>query len=249
MNSLCFHRWSTQGIGLICLLVGILPTPVFAGTFTVTPVRIYMAPNDRATAITITNEGDEEIVMQADLYLWEQLPGGKDDLTLTEDIFLAPPVIKLAPKSQQVVRLARVGQLKRTEQSTYRMIVREVPEAKPPQPGVALQIALAFSIPVFVTPPGAQANLNCRMERVAANTVSAVCENSGKAHTHITAFQLYGSSGDKVLSEESGGYLLSGIKRSFELKRKDGNIAAGKATLEVTLADGTTKNYDVSITD
>ena len=104
--------------------------PVNAGVFSVTPVRIYMTPKDRAVAVTITNEGDEELVMQADLYLWKQKPDGQDDLTLTEDLFLSPPIIKWS-KSRQVVRLARLNVIKSSDQLSYRIIVREIPEAKP----------------------------------------------------------------------------------------------------------------------
>src|SRR5207253_8331162 len=39
----------------------------FAATFTVTPVRIYMKPQDRAVAVTITNESDTPVLLQADL--------------------------------------------------------------------------------------------------------------------------------------------------------------------------------------
>ncbi|MGZ5032424.1 MAG: fimbrial biogenesis chaperone, partial [Usitatibacter sp.] len=96
------------------------------------PVRIYMGPRDRATAITVTNEGAEELVMQADVFTWKQKPGGEDDLALSEDLFLAPPIIKLAPNSRQVVRLAMVKPSNSAEQVTYRMIIREIAEARPP---------------------------------------------------------------------------------------------------------------------
>src|SRR5258706_196827 len=38
----------------------------FAGLFSVTPVRVFMAPKDRATAITIVNEGDRKERAAAD---------------------------------------------------------------------------------------------------------------------------------------------------------------------------------------
>src|SRR5512135_1325303 len=114
-----------------------------AGQFTVTPVRIYMQPRDRAVAITVTNDGDTELVMQADLYEWSQKPDGTDDLKLTEDLFLSPPIIKLAPRARQVVRLARASVQPSREQQTYRLIVREVPEAIPAEKeNVQLQFAL-----------------------------------------------------------------------------------------------------------
>jgi fimbrial chaperone protein len=244
------HCQMLLAIGALVLFGISFVPPAFAGVFSVTPVRIYMEPRDRAVAVTITNEGDEELLMQADLYLWKQNPDGQDDLTLTEDMFLSPPIIKLAPKSRQVVRLARLSAAKPTEQLTYRMIVREIPEAKPPEDKtVQVQIALAFSLPVFITPPGAKAKLDCTMERVAADTVRAVCENTGTAYSHPTALLLNGNAGDKIASQETGGYILPDIKRSFDLKRTEGNIPSGKAKLLVSLDDGTSVSYDVNISE
>lgn len=232
---------------IIGLITFSLATPAWAGVFSVTPVRIYMVPKDRAIAVTITNDGDTELVMQADLYQWKQKPDGQDELTLTEDMFLAPPIIKMAPKSRQVVRLARLSPVKSNEQLTYRMIVREIPEAKPAKDDLQLQIALAFSMPVFITPSGAKANLNCLVKRVTADTVNASCENTGNAHSHPTAIQINSNSGDKLASNNTGGYILPSIKRDFSIKREGATIPAGAAKLTVTLDDGTTLSYDVII--
>ena len=235
--------------GVAGLLAASLVMPVWAGQFTVTPVRIYMTAKDRAVAVTITNEGDEELLMQADLFLWKQKPDGQDDLTLTEDMFLSPPIIKLAPKARQVVRLARIRVVNATEELTYRVILREVLVEKPPtSTNSQVQIALALNLPIFITPPGAKAKLDCTMERVAANTVKAVCENTGAAHAHPTAFLLTSATGEKIASQDTGGYILQGIKRSFNIKR-DGGVAipGGKAKLLVTLVDGTQQAFDVPI--
>ena len=234
---------------VIGLLFAYLVTPASAGVFSVTPVRIFMAPTDRAIAVTITNEGVEELVMQADLFLWKQKPGGQDDLTLTEDMFLSPPIIKLAPKSRQVVRLARLSAAKPTEQLTYRMIVREIPEARPAKQDMQVQIALAFSMPVFITPPGAKAKLDCTVERVSADTVKTTCENTGTGYSHPTSLLLTRNTGEKIASQESGGYILPGIKRSFELKLAQGNIPGGKAKLAAMFDDGSSQTYDVTVTD
>lgn len=234
---------------VIGLLFAYLVTPASAGVFSVTPVRIFMAPTDRAIAVTITNEGDEELVMQADLFLWKQKPGGQDDLTLTEDMFLSPPIIKLAPKSRQVVRLARLSNARPTEQLTYRMIVREIPEARPAKQDMQVQIALAFSMPVFITPPGAKAKLDCTVERVSADTVKTTCENTGTGYSHPTSLLLTRNTGEKIASQESGGYILPGIKRSFELKLAQGNIPGGKAKLAAMFDDGSSQTYDVTVTD
>ena len=232
----------------LCLLCFAFSQQATAGQFTVTPVRIYMAPKDRAIAITVTNEGDEQLVMQADLYDWKQKPGGEDELTLTEDMFLSPPIFKIAPKSRQVVRLARVAKPQQGDrQITYRMIVREIPEAKPPSENSLVQIALAFSMPVFITPKNAKPHLDCSVARLATDKVQANCANSGNAYSHPVSFLLSTTSGSKLAEQGNGAYILPDIKRSFELKREDGNIPAGKARLAVALADGTTQNFDVII--
>lgn len=235
--------------GAIATLCAICSFPSRSAEFSVTPVRIYMAARDRAVAITVVNEGDEEIVMQADLYTWRQKPGGEDDLVLTEDIILSPPIVKLAPRSRQIVRLARLSAQPTTDQLTYRMIVREVPEARPPSPDLKLQIALAFSLPVFITPPGAKRQLSCGIERAAPDTVNAVCENKGNAYAQPVSFKLLSAADEQVANRDTGGYLLPEIKRSFAIKSQGARIPAGRGKLRVTLDDGAVQNFDVVLPD
>lgn len=233
----------------LCLLAFVYSPQAAAGLFSVTPVRIYMTPKDRATAITITNDGDEELVMQADIYAWKQKPGGEDDLTPSEDLFLSPPIIKMAPKSRQVVRLARINQVTPSEQQTYRMIVREIPEAKPTDKTLQVQIALAFSMPVFITPANAKNHLDCSVARVAPDNVLASCENTGTAYAQPRSLILSAVNGVKLAETETSAYILPGIKRVYELKRSEGGIPAGKARLALSLDDGTTLNFDVMISE
>ena len=225
------------------------PTVVNAGVFSVSPVRMYMVPKDRAIAVTITNEGEDALVMQADVYVWRQKPGGEDELSLTEDMILSPPILKLAPHSRQVVRLAMLRARPTIEQLTYRLIVREVPEAKPTEKNLQLQLALAFSLTVFITPPSARHQLDCAIERVHADTVQASCENTGNAYVQLNAFTLTSADGEKLALRESGGYILPLIKRNFDIKRTNGPIPGSKAKLLVLLDDGSKQSFDVSIPD
>lgn len=233
--------------GAVAVLAAVSCVSVPAGDFSVTPVRIFMDGKDRAVAITVVNEGDEEIVMQADLYSWRQKPSGDDDLALTEEMILSPPILKLAPKSRQIVRLARLGPAPSSDQLTYRMIVREVPEAKPASKELKLQIALAFSLPVFVTPPSAKRQLSCSVERVAADTVNAVCENTGKAYAQPVAFTLSAENGAQLALRDTGGYILPGVKRGFAIKSQGAVIPSGNSKLRVTLDDGTVQNFEAAL--
>jgi fimbrial chaperone protein len=220
--------------------------PAHAAQFTITPVRIFMTPRDRAVAVTVTNDSDEEVVMQADLYTWKQKPDGSDDLVLTEDLVLTPPILKLAPRARQVVRLARLGSPPAGVQQTYRLIMREIPEARPTTQ-IQLQVALAFSLPVFISPPGVKRELQCGMERAAADQIRVSCQNDGTAYAQIRALEVTDDKGAKLATRDVGGYILPSIKRSFDVKRADGRIPGGKVKLQVALDDGTLQAFDATL--
>lgn len=236
-------------LALITVLIASCAVPAFASPFSISPIRIFMGPRDRATAITITNDGDEPLVMQADLYSWKQKDNGEDDLVLTEDMILSPPIINIAPKSRQVVRLAMLRPRPPGEQLTYRMIVREVPEAKPASPTLQIQIALAFSMPVFITPKDVKRSVSCQLASVSAGSLKAVCENSGTAYAQTRGLVLTNATGEVIASNESVAYILPGMKRSYDLKSKSEKLQAGKGKLTVTHDDTLTQTFDVLVTE
>jgi fimbrial chaperone protein len=232
---------------LAVALAIVVPCTAVAGVFSVTPVRIYLTPKDRAVAVTVTNDGDEELVMQADIYTWKQKPGGEDDLVLSEDLVLSPPILKLAPHARQVVRLAMVSPQASPKEVTYRLIVREVPEAKPVEKTIQLQVALAFSLPVFITPPQVKRQLECSGERAAADALKIACENKGDAYSQPRELSVSTASGEKLASRDFGLYILPGITRTYDLKKADGRIPGGNLKLAVILDDGSTQSYELRI--
>jgi fimbrial chaperone protein len=220
-----------------------------AATFSVSPVRIYMEPRERATAVTIINEGDGELVMEGELFEWRQKPDGTDELTPTDDLILAPPILKLAPRSRQVLRLANLKPVPPGEQLTYRMIVREVPEAAEPKPGVQLQVSLAFSLPIFITPPGAKNHLVCATTRKSPELLVATCENQGSAYAQAVNIAVKSASGTVLLSQDiTGGYVLPNTRREFQLKQPPGGPAInGPAKVAVTQDDGSVQLFDAML--
>jgi fimbrial chaperone protein len=226
----------------------LLTTQATAGQFSVSPLRIQMTARDRATAITLTNEGDTELVMQADIYHWKQKPDGQDDLELSEDMILSPPILKLPPRSRQVVRLARLRPVLSGQQQTYRLIVREIPEAQVTEGTVKLQIAMAFSLPIFISPPGTKRELLCTTERGATDGIRALCENQGNAYAQPVHFVLKGKNGIQLATKEAGGYVLPGIRRGFDLSAPSSDrIPAGVAQLVVRQDTGAIQTFDVTI--
>lgn len=215
-----------------------------AGVFSVTPVRLYMTPRDRAIAVTLTNEADTEVVLQADINTWSQRPDGTDELVLTEDLILAPPIIKLAPKARQVVRLALLKPADASRQLTYRMIIREVPEILP-APGIQVPIALALSMPVFITPPVAKRQVSCTTDHPEAKTVGLQCSNTGTAYAQIREAAVM--RGEQALAKfEGGSYILPGARKTVSLKGEQA-IQAGEAKLVVTFDDGQSLTTSITL--
>src|SRR5919198_4838314 len=207
-----------------------------AATFSVTPVRIYMRPQDRAVAVTITNEADTPVLLQADLYTWSQKPDGTDETALTEDLILSPPIIKLAAKGRQVVRLARLKPADASRQLTYRMILREVPEAAAPKDKIQVAIALALSMPVFITPAPAKREVDCNAMGVQGGTLSVACMNKGSAYAQVR--EILVKQGEQVIGRfEGGAYILPGARKVMPIKAQ--NAASGsRVRLVVTYDDG-----------
>lgn len=247
-------RSKKSGLSLISLaacLAAVFGPPAQAGSFSVSPVRIFMEARERATGVTIINEGDTDLVMQAELFEWKQKPDGTDDLQPTQDLVLAPPILRLAKGARQVVRLANLRPPVPGEQLTYRMIVREVPEAlKPTQPGVQIQVALAFSLPIFITPPGAKRALVCTASRASPIAVRATCENRGQAYAQAASVTLTTPAGNTLLSSEiKGGYILPNATRSFELSSEGNRVPGGPLKLQVTQDDGSKQVFDVRLVE
>jgi fimbrial chaperone protein len=212
-------------------------TPALAGVFSVTPVRIFMTPKDRAVAVTLTNMGDTEVALQADIHAWRQKPDGTDELVLTDDMILSPPILKLAPNARQVVRLALLRPADASRQLTYRMIVREIPEATAPKDSaMEVPISLALSMPVFITPPSAKRELECRVERADMRALQAVCINQGTAYAQVR--DITARRGVQTLARfEGGNYILPGARKEIALKTEQ-PLTTGEIEIHVTFDDG-----------
>lgn len=224
-----------------------------AGAFSVSPVRMVFELRDRAVALTLTNDGDSEVALQADLFRWQQDDQGVDQLTLTDDLIVAPPSLKMAPRSRQVVRVALVGPRDPTRQVTYRLMVREIPEATSTAAStVQLPIALVLSLPVFITPVGAQHALQCDVltpaetPKLEPGDLAVRCINQGRAHAQVRRLEIR-QSGQIRAALQGGAYLLAGVRRDFVLKAEPGSASGmpsrDRLELQVWLDDGKTQSF------
>lgn len=240
-----YHRGLAAWRVLCSLVVAVCAaTAAQAGVFSITPVRMYLGPKDRALAVTIVNDGDTDLVLQAESFEWTQEPDGTDKLTPTEDLVLSPPIVKLKPRARQVVRLGMVAPRDASRQLTYRVVMREVPEAVAPTQGIGVQIALAMSLPVFVTPPVAKRQVSCELVRQGEQAV-ARCRNDGTAYAQVRELRVL-RGGQMQARFEGGTYILPGASRAIELK-SELPLPAGPAQLALRFDDGVEAILDVAL--
>jgi fimbrial chaperone protein len=221
------------------------PPPALAGAFSVTPVRLYMSVRDRAIAVTVTNDGDSEVVLQADVNTWRQSADGTDQLELTDDLVLSPPIIKLAPKARQVVRLARLAPPDVSRQLTYRFILREVPEALPSKPNVQIAIALALSMPVFITPPKVSRVVSCGIAGIEDKAIGVRCSNTGTAYAQVRDINIVRDN-KKIAAFSGGTYILPGATKIMAAAA-EAATSPGPVKVVVTFDDSKTQEFELSL--
>ena len=96
----------------------------------------------------------------------------------------------------------------------------EVPEATQPPKDVRLQVALAFSLPVFVTPPNLKRDLRCTGQRSAPDTVTVSCDNEGKVYAQPRELDLSLPTGQRLATREAAFYMFGTIEQAVEKGRK-----------------------------
>lgn len=183
----------------------LVTSEAIAGSFTVAPVRIELAVPRRAASIEVQNTGDRAAQIQVERYRWLADNGGDDGLEPTEDVIATPPIFMLAPGQKQIVRVLLFGTPDPAHEATYRIILQETALDDPPPN--AVQALLRISMPMFVTPSGAKAELAWSMQRDGERWF-LVMQNAGNAHAHINGAR---TAAGKDLG--ATGYLLPGERR------------------------------------
>ena len=77
-----------------------------AASLQISPVMINLRAAQAATGISLQNAGDQPIYGQVRVFLWEK-KNGDDVLTPTDELIASPPVMQIAAKSAQTIRLVR----------------------------------------------------------------------------------------------------------------------------------------------
>jgi fimbrial chaperone protein len=195
-------------------------TSLWAGEFTVSPIRLELGANVRSGVIAVKNEGKHKLSFQLQAMEWTQDSAGKDQYAATTDLIFFPKLMTIEPGDEAIVRVGARTPIVRTEK-TYRLFIEELPGpvGKAPEgKSVQLNVLLRFGAPIFVVPPQTDDKAEILSLDLAKGTVSLSIRNTGNRHHIIEGIHLKGrdAQGKELYSLTlADRYLLAGVTKSY----------------------------------
>lgn len=205
-----------------------------AQALSIQPVNVFLAPGQRATTVTVSNQGTSKTSFQIRAYAWKQ-QNGEDQLTASDQAVISPPIATIPPGGNQVVRLIlRLPPLGGDQESTYRIIVDQIPP--PAEPGI-VHIVLRLSIPIFAeSTKRAAPNVQFHLE-VNDGQLYLVGINKGLRHDVFRDIELAPNDGRKLKPlPGSSPYLLAGATRRWSIAAQ-GSLPLPNDVLRLTAQD------------
>ena len=199
------------GLGIAGLA---MPSPAFAGSLTVAPTTIDLKSDRDIGVLHLTNESGAPVVAQLEAFDWSQ-DNGADKLTATASLIVSPPMAKLTPGGDQIVRLQAPDAAGLAEK-TFRILVTQLPDPAAPKVQ-GINLLLQFSVPVFLHASGPEEKPNVSFHANArSGTLWLSAQNMGRAHLKLTRIDVsVGDSQTKRISTSGLFYLLAGAARSW----------------------------------
>lgn len=197
--------------------------PVRAADLSIMPVAVTLGrTNDRAT-VHLMNNGSEPVTMQAEAIAWHRFDGVDADAP-TGDLIVNPPVFTVQPGKSQVLRVGLRRSVEADKETTYRMVLREVPSLQWADGlGVSgsVRVLVALRVPVYVAPRQVQRSERWVARRESNGDVVAQVSNAGNVHMKIDRLRLHATeeAGAPMAEQMVGAVLFPGESRSFRLQR------------------------------
>jgi fimbrial chaperone protein len=206
-----------------------------ASSLQISPVTVELPPGQNASALTLRNPGKEPVYGQVRVFRWDQAPDD-DRLEPSDDLVASPPLIRIEPQGEQLVRLVRRDGSAVAEERYYRVLVDEVPNLDA-APGNGVNIRLRYSVPVFLEPAGAPAlpRLSWELRRAGAQWQLRV-SNTGGRRAQLAAVRVVGADGAaQEINPGLLGYVLAGRTRQWTIALDDKLAAHGPLKLRANL--------------
>lgn len=186
----------------------------FAGSFSVSPVRVILTGDHPVIAMTVQNSEPEPTIVQLELVQWSQQEG-KDIHLPTKDLLATPPIFTLPANGKQIIRIGLRKPLIQSNELAYRIFLHEIPG--PPKPDFqGLRVALKISVPIFIpstSTPTHQLLWSAKVDKDNRLRISAV--NVGNTHLQISNIKISTLNNLQVAMQSTADYVLPMQKREW----------------------------------
>ncbi len=117
------------------------------------PIDPVLEADQQASALWLENRGNETANLQIRVFAWSQ-SGFSDQYQNQRDVIGSPPVAKIEPGQKQLVRLTRTRDIPPGQELAYRIIIDEIPAARPVtaedgKTAAAILFQMRYSVPLF----------------------------------------------------------------------------------------------------
>ena len=218
-----------QGLAFCLLALGMAPSAQAASSILIWPIDPVLEADQQASALWLENRGTETANLQIRVFAWTQ-SGFDEQYQNQRDVIGSPPVAKIEPGQKQLVRLTRTREIPPGQELAYRIIIDEIPSARPPaaedgKTAAAIRFQMRYSVPLFAygaglwskedtsrkrDPKGAGLpDLSWRSVAVDGHPYVEV-RNQGAVHARLTDVALKQGGQTKPLVEGLLGYVLPG---------------------------------------
>jgi len=211
-----------RAIAATLLAMGVLAAarPAAASTLSVAPIRVELSSAARTAVITVSNQEDAAVVVQARPVAWSQ-HDARDQLDDTHDLLVTPPLFTVPPKGQQVLRVALLREPDPARELDYRLVLSEVPSTAAVEKN-ELRVTLRITLPVFVRARASEApDLGWSHVWLPDGTLQVEAHNRGTAHIQILDFDVQDAQSSEhapgALHNDGARYLLPGSGAQWQL--------------------------------
>ncbi len=200
-----------------------------ASSVLIWPIDPVLEADQQASALWLENRGSETANLQIRVFAWSQ-SGFNDQYQNQRDVIGSPPVAKIEPGQKQLVRLTRTREIPPGQELAYRIIIDEIPSARPPaaedgKTAAAIRFQMRYSVPLFAYGAGLWSkedttrprdpkgiglpDLSWRTVAVDGHAYVEV-RNQGAVHARLTDVALKQGGQTQPLVEGLLGYVLPG---------------------------------------
>lgn len=206
-----------------------------AANLQISPVTLAFRPGQAALSLQLQNYGESAVYGQVRVYAWDQ-QNGDDVLQPTELLQASPPLMQVAPKASQTIRLVRRdGGAAAPGEQSYRILIDEIPREDDAGGGVAIR--LRYSVPVFMAPAreGGAPELAWQFYRK-DGAWHLRLRNSGGLHAQVGATVVANAAGQEYeVSKGLLGYALAGRTREWRLPLDAAAQLEGQLTIRTSI--------------